>query len=96
MPKGYWIGRLDVTNPDGFKNYAAVSFDIVTGHGGRYLVRGGSFEAVQGTARSRNVVIEFPTYEAALAAWNAADYQDAKKKRDGNCDAEFIVVEGLE
>ncbi|MFC5069524.1 DUF1330 domain-containing protein [Flaviflagellibacter deserti] len=96
MAKGYWIGRLTVTNPDGFQDYAAISAGIVQGHGGKYLVRGGKFDAVQGDARERNVVIEFESYEAALAAWNSSDYQDAKKKRDGNCEAEFVVVAGYE
>ena len=96
MAKGYWIGRVSVTNQEGFKDYAAISAGIVTGHGGRYLVRGGRYDAVQGDARERNVVIEFPSYESALAAWNAADYQAAKAKRDGNCEAEFVVIEGYE
>ncbi len=96
MAKGYWICRLTVTNPDGFKDYAAISAGIVQGHGGKYLVRGGKFDAVQGDARERNVVIEFESYDAALAAWNSADYQAAKKKRDGNCEAEIVVVAGYE
>jgi uncharacterized protein (DUF1330 family) len=96
MTKGYWIARVTVTDLDAFKGYAAAASESVAAFDGRYLARGGVFEAVQGPARDRNVIVEFPSYEAALACWNSPQYQAAKALRDGHCEAEFVVVAGVE
>ena len=56
MPKGYWIGRVDVKNDEGYKPYAAANAAIFKKFGGKFVIRGGKFEAPEGTARSRNVV----------------------------------------
>ena len=64
--------------------------------GGRFLVRGGQHETVEGKTRSRNVVIEFPSYEAALACWNSPEYKSAKAKRQGGAVADIIVIEGYD
>ena len=60
MAKGYWIARVDVHNDEGYKPYALANPGIFKKFGGRFVVRGGKFEGVEGTSRSRNVVIEFP------------------------------------
>ena len=65
MAKGYWIGRVDVKNDEGYKPYAAANTAIFKKFGGRFVVRAGKFECPEGAARSRNVVIEFPDYAAA-------------------------------
>jgi uncharacterized protein (DUF1330 family) len=96
MPKGYWIARVDVRNPDTYKNYVAANGAALAKFGGRFLVRGGTFETVAGTSRSRNVVIEFPSYEAALTCWRSPEYQAAKAKQEGGADVDTIVIEGYE
>ena len=68
MAKGYWIARVDVKNEEAYKPYAAANPAIFKKYGGRFLVRGGKFDAAEGSTRARNVVIEFPDYAAALAA----------------------------
>jgi len=95
MPKGYWIARVDVGNAEAYAPYAAAAAPAIAKFGGKYLARGGRSESLQGPARARNVIVEFASYDDAVAAWNSPDYQAAKKHRDGNCDAEFVVVEGL-
>ncbi len=60
MAKGYWIGRVDVKDEEGYKPYAAANPAIFKKFGGRFVVRGGKFESKEGTSRARNVVIEFP------------------------------------
>ena len=60
MPKGYWIGRVDVKSDEGYKPYAIGNQAIFKKFGGRYVIRAGKFECAEGSARSRNVVIEFP------------------------------------
>ena len=96
MPKGYWIARVDVRDAEAYKDYVAANGIAFAKHGGRFLVRGGAFEAVMGQPRSRNVVIEFPSYADALACWNSDLYQGAKAKQRGGVDAEILVIEGYD
>src|SRR3979490_3113385 len=67
MAKGYWIARVDVHNDEGYKPYALANPGIFKKFGGRFIVRGGQFTGAEGDSRSRNVVIEFPDYETAMA-----------------------------
>jgi uncharacterized protein (DUF1330 family) len=96
MAKGYWIGRVDVHNADTYKNYVAANGVAFAKFGGRFLVRGGPFEAVLGTSRQRNVVIEFPSYEAAMACWHSPEYQAARAKQEGGAELDLLVVEGYD
>ena len=96
MPKGYWIARVDVHNTEAYKNYVAANGAAFARYGGRFLVRGGPFEAVAGTSRSRNVVLEFPSYQAALDCWNSAEYQAARAKQEGGAELDVIVIEGYD
>src|SRR5215471_10730582 len=81
MPKGYWIGRVDVKNDEGYKPYVAANAAIFRKFGGRFVVRAGKFECPEGGARSRNVVIEFPDYATALACYHSPEYQQNMKLR---------------
>ena len=59
-------------------------------------MRGGTFEATLGPSRQRNVVIEFPNYEAALACWHSQEYQDARAKQEGGAEIDMVVIEGYD
>ena len=96
MAKGYWIGRVDVNNDEGYKPYAAANPAIFKKFGGRFVVRGGKFEAPEGSSRKRNVVIEFPSYQAALDCYNSPEYQANIKVRAPHSTADIIVIEGYE
>ncbi|GJE52100.1 hypothetical protein GOFOIKOB_5168 [Methylobacterium tardum] len=96
MTKGYWIARVDVRDAEAYKEYVAANGAAFAKFGGRFLVRGGAHEAVLGPARSRNVVIEFPSYADALACWNSDLYQAAKAKQRGGVEAEILVIEGYD
>jgi uncharacterized protein (DUF1330 family) len=96
MPKGYWIGRVDVRDAEGYKAYLTANGPVFAAYSARFLVRGGAFEAMEGKARSRNVVIEFPSYEAALDCYRSADYQRVKALRDPVSEAEILVIEGYD
>ncbi len=96
MAKGYWIGRVDVHNDEGYKPYAAANPEIFRKYGGRFLVRGGKFECPEGEARSRNVVIEFDTYEQALACYNSPEYQANIKVRKPHALADMVIIEGYD
>lgn len=62
----------------------------------RYLVRGGAREVPEGKVRARTVVLEFPSYDAALACYRSPEYQAAKKLRDGKGEIDLIIVEGYD
>jgi uncharacterized protein (DUF1330 family) len=96
MAKGYWIARVDVTNDDGYKHYAAANPPIFKRFGARFVVRAGKFEAKEGSARSRNIVVEFPDYATALACYNSPEYQDNIERRRGNADVDLLIVEGYD
>ncbi len=96
MPKGYWIGRVDVHNEEGYKAYAVANPAIFAKFGGRFLVRGGKFESPEGQARSRNVVIEFPDYATALACYNSPEYQANIKVRQPHSIGEIVIIEGFD
>ena len=96
MAKGYWVARVDVHNDEGYKAYAAANPAIFKKFGGRYVVRGGKYESKEGSSRSRNVVIEFPSYQAALDCYNSPEYQANIKVRKAHAEADIIVIEGYE
>ena len=96
MPKGYWIGRVDVQNEEGYKPYAAANAAIFKKFGGKFVIRAGKFEAPEGTARSRNVVVEFPDYAAALACYRSAEYQENIKRRLPHSTADILIIEGYD
>jgi len=96
MPKGYWIGRVDVADQEKFKAYIAANAAPLKQYGARFLVRGGRFEAVEGGSRTRNAVIEFPTYQAAIDCWKSPGYQAAIKLRKHVSTIDLIVIEGYE
>ena len=92
--KGYWIAHVDVTDPDGHQAYMGADMAPLGKSGGRFLVRGGTQEVVEGRVRGRTVVLEFPSYEAALACYRGPDYQAAKRLRDRKADVDLVIVEG--
>jgi uncharacterized protein (DUF1330 family) len=96
MPKGYWIARVDVTDEEGYKPYAAANPAIFRKFGGRYVVRGGRFECPEGTSRSRSVVIEFPDYASALACYRSPEYQQNIKVRQPTATADIVIIEGYD
>ncbi|MFD2184497.1 DUF1330 domain-containing protein [Rhodoplanes azumiensis] len=96
MPKAYWIGRVDVTDAEAYKAYVAANAAAFSKFGARFLVRAGRFEAPEGTARSRQVVIEFPDYETALACYRSPEYQAAKALRDAASNGDLVIVEGYD
>lgn len=96
MTKGYWIAHIDVHNPDAHKLYMAANAIAFGKYGGRFLIRGGRAEIVEGAARARHVVIEFKDYDTALACYRSSEYGEAMKLRVGASLSDIVVVEGVE
>jgi uncharacterized protein (DUF1330 family) len=93
----YVIVHIDVTDPDGYEAYKPFASESIALHKGRYLVRGGRSEVMEGgPAPARVVVLEFPTYEAALAWYHSDEYQTAIPMRKQTADTSlFLVVDGV-
>lgn len=96
MPKGYWIARVDVRDPERYKDYVSTAKPAFERFGARFLARGGTFETLEGAERKRNVVIEFPSLQAAHDCYHSAEYQAAKAIRQTVADAEMVIVEGYD
>ena len=96
MPKGYWVGRVDVIEPEGYQAYGVALAEVLRKYGANFVVRAGTFEAVEGKARARNIVLEFRDYATALACYRSPEYAKAKALRAGAVDIDIIVIEGYE
>jgi uncharacterized protein (DUF1330 family) len=95
MAKGYWIAHVDVRDPERYKDYVAAAKPAFERYGATFLARGGTVSPLEGKARSRNVVIEFPSLQHAVDCYNSPEYQIAAKIRQEVADAEMLVVEGI-
>ncbi|QZI72817.1 DUF1330 domain-containing protein [Pseudomonas protegens] len=94
--KAYWIAHVDVSDPDQYRQYTQRAPAAFALYGGRLLARGGRSEALEGRATpQRSVVIEFDSYEQALACYHSPQYREAKEQREGVARAEVIIVEGV-
>lgn len=95
-PRAYVIGQIDVTNAAQYAEYAKLTPDIVAKYGGRFMARAGRSATLEGPpARSRVVIIEFPSFDAAQQFYASAEYSAARKVREGAAAAQFVLVEGL-
>jgi uncharacterized protein (DUF1330 family) len=94
MPKGYWIFHATVNDADTYRKYIELDGEAFAKYGARFVVRGGRFEAVEGTARHRHVIIEFESYDKALECYQSGEYQAALQFRLVSADSELVIIEG--
>lgn len=94
--KGYWIASLDVTNPDVYKTYVTANAEAFGKYGARFLTRGGQYVQLEGSNRSRNVILEFESVEQALACYHSPEYQRAKAIRDPISVGNIIIMPGYD
>ena len=82
--KGYWSMRVNVRDEMSYKKF-----------GGKYHVRGGKFEVIEGTHEfTRNVIVEFKSFEIAKNCFNSKEYQEARSYRINKADFNGIIIEG--
>jgi uncharacterized protein (DUF1330 family) len=94
MP-AYIIAEVDVTNPTGYEAYRPLAGASVAQYGGKFVVRGGKAELVEGSPEpARVVVIEFADIDAAKRWYNSPEYQDALKIRLANSTGRVLLVDG--
>ena len=93
--KGYLIARVTITDPERYEEYRLKAPEVIASFGGRYLVRGGPIETVEGDhAQSRIVVLEFDSIERARAFYDSPAYQEIAKTRQEAARSHIILVEG--
>ena len=95
MP-AYIIAHLKITNPQEFEAYREAVPAVVAAHGGRYLVRGGGVETLEGDwTVPRLIILEFPNKVAAQGFYHSADYQKILPLRLDNAEGAVVIVEGV-
>jgi uncharacterized protein (DUF1330 family)/uncharacterized protein YjiS (DUF1127 family) len=94
MSKAYWIVRVSVNDEARYPDYLAAAKPAFEKFGARFIVRGGAFEAMEGNARDRNVVVEFADRATATACYRSAEYGSAKAIRQECAEADFIIIDG--
>ena len=96
MTKGYWVAFADVSDPEGYKAYIAENAIAFHKYGARFLTRGGKGENAEGQPRSRVVVIEFPSYDAARDCYHSPEYAKAMALRQGKSVMDLAIMPGYE
>lgn len=96
MAKGYVIAQINVTDPETYPKYVALVQPTVEAFGGKFIVRGGQAQSYEGTPPGdRNVVIEFPSFQAANDWYHSDIYADAKALRQSASTSVQTIVEGV-
>ena len=96
MPKGYWVAKANITNKEKLSRYGKQAEIAIEKFGGKFLVRGGRHETKEGADYSRNVVVEFDSYDKALTAYSSEEYKKALQLLEGGADRMYAIVEGYE
>ncbi len=96
MPSAFWIAHVEVTDTEAYGRYAKLAGPALAADGGVFLARGTRYVQLEGNERSRNVVARFPSLEAAVAAYNSAEYQAALAHAKGASVRDLVVVEATE
>ena len=91
----YWLARVNVSDSEAYAEYAKRATPAIEGHGGKFLARGGRSTNLEGDDYARNVVVEFPTYDQAVACYNSPEYQEAKACQEGAAVRNLWIVEGV-
>lgn len=92
----YVIASVNVTDPEKYKNYQALTPAAIALHGGKFVVRGGAMEVLEGQwPRPRVVVLQFDSIDAAKKFYNSTEYTVARATREGAAEFSMVVVEGF-
>ncbi|MGE0237701.1 MAG: DUF1330 domain-containing protein [Parvibaculaceae bacterium] len=95
MPKGYWMVRVTVTDPERYKDYVAANKAPLEKYGAKFIVRGGAYEVVKGASRERHVILEFPSLAVAKECFFSAEYQAALAIFKTCAESDVVIVEGV-
>ena len=90
-----WITHCIVTDHEAYGQYARLAKEVIHAHGGEFLVRSGRHRQMEGEDRPRNVVVRFPSLEAAVACYESPEYQAALEFAKTSSDRNLVIVEEL-
>jgi uncharacterized protein (DUF1330 family) len=91
----YILAEIEITNPEGYKEYTTQVPATIAKYGGRFLVRGGAAEALEGEwPKRRRVLLEFPSMEQAKRWWDSPEYEKPKALRRANSEGRLILMDG--
>ena len=96
MP-AYWVAHAKINDPVEYKRYTDLVPAIIARFGGKVLARGGRFHINEGPEGfHRHVVIEFPTYDQAMACFHSPEYQAAAafRRNNGAGEVQNVIVDG--
>jgi uncharacterized protein (DUF1330 family) len=92
----YIHGDIDITDPAAYEEYRRLVPAMIAAHGGRYLVRGGATNVLEGDAApKRQVILEFPDMDRLLAFYNSAEYQPLKNLRQKCSTGNLVAIAGV-
>ena len=91
----YIFAEIEITDADGYKEYSAQVPATIAKYGGRFLVRGGTAETLEGEwPQRRRVLLEFPSMEQAKRWWDSPEYDKPKALRQAASRGRLILMEG--
>ena len=96
MASGYIIASVTVTNPEQYEEYRKWSSAAMQAHNAEVCVRGGQVKVLEGDWNpGRTVILKFPSFEAAQAFYDSAEYRKVRAAREGAAIMRMVCVEGL-
>lgn len=93
-PKGYWLAHIDAADRATFDAHVAAAAAPIGRHGGHFLVRDGRQRLAEGHLRTHCLVVEFPSYGAALDCYRSGEYRQAIGAMRERVQADFLIAEG--
>lgn len=95
MP-AYILAEIEVTHPEGYKAYSAMVPATIEKYGGRFLVRGGTSQPLEGDwPQLRRVILEFPSFDQARKWFDSPDYEKPKALRQANSKGRLLLLDGV-
>ena len=96
MSKGYWISVYEkIEDPKILSEYAKKATIAIQGHQGNFLCRGGKNICLEGSAKPRTVIVEFPSFDLAKQAYNSSMYKEALNILKGSVERNLQIIEGI-
>lgn len=94
-PAGYWMAHVTIKDAERYQRYVKQATPVFERHGAVFHARGGRYDPVEGLSRERHIIIEFPSYDAALTCYHDPEYQEAARVRLTAAETELTIVEGV-
>lgn len=93
--KGYWMVHVTITDAENYPKYLEADKIAFDKYNAKIIVRGGAFSTPEGYEHTRHVLLEFESYEQALACYHSPEYQAAVTLRQAYAKSDVVIVEGV-